>query len=368
MGLGSYPTVSVSKARLERDALKKRIRAGIDPLAERDAALASTAEEDRITETRRKLKAATFRTVAEEYVSNKEAAWSNLKHRQQWRNTLRDYAHPVIGDVPVSEITTDHVLAILKPIWATKTETASRVQGRMESILDYARSMKLRDTDNPARWKGHIDTILPAPSKVKSVTHYRSLSYFEAPTLASSARASDTVASRALLLTMLCAVRTKETLEAKWGEFDLEAREWRIPASRMKAGKEQRVPLSDPALEVLKTQLETKRNDWVFPSPQRLKNKPLSSMAMLKWLERNDWSDKTVTHGLRTTMTSWAEEQTHYPQRLIDVALSHQLSDKAQKAYFRGDLMDKRRELMDEWANFLLGSETSAHLTESKVG
>jgi integrase len=345
--------VSLSKARQESDSLRKRVKAGIDPLAEREAVKAARDAELARAKKQERLEAATFRLVAEKYICSKEAEWRNSKHRQQWRNTLATYAHPEIGDLAVCEITTDHILKILQPHWLTKTETASRVQSRIENVLDYAKSMRLRDGDNPARWRGHLDTILASPSKVQKVRHQRSLPYSEAPALAAAAWQSDAPAARALLLALLCAARTSEVIESEWREFDLDAKEWRIPARRMKAGKEQRIPLSDAAVSVVRAQLSVRRNQWVFPSPQALKNKPISNMAMSKWLDRNGWREKTTVHGLRTTMTEWAEAETEYPQRLIDIALAHQLSDKAQKAYFRGDLMEKRRSMMNDWAQFL---------------
>ena len=225
--------MSLSKARIRRDAARDLVKAGIDPLDARDRQRAAEAAERE--QARRE--AVTFRQVAEEFVAAKEAGWRNPKHRAQWRSTLEQYAYPVLADLSVAHIETEHVLEALRPIWTTKTETAKRVQGRIESVLDYARAQKLRERENPARWRGHLDKLLPKPGDVAKVTHRRDLPFKDAPALAKTMQDADTPASRALLLTLLCATRTSETLEARWDEFDLEAGLWCIPAARMKAGK-----------------------------------------------------------------------------------------------------------------------------------
>ena len=277
--------------------------------------------------------------------------WKNPKHRQQWRNTLAMYAYPAMGAVPVARVETSHVLAALQPIWLDKTETASRVQGRIENVLDYATAHSYRQGDNPARWRGHLDKLLPKPSVVATVQHQRALPFTDAPELAAAMLAMDTPAARALLITLYNATRTGETLGATWDEFDLEAGLWIIPATRMKAGKEHRIPLSAVSVEVLRRQEVGRRDQWVFPGQKR--GRPLSYMAMTSVLKRTGWLDRTTVHGLRSTFRDWIAERTNYPERLAEVALAHQLTDKVQKAYFRSDLMEKRRDMMQAWAQYL---------------
>jgi integrase len=347
MGLGSYPKVREGAARKEVKRLRGLTSNGIDPLTDKQAALEATAAQAREAER----EAMTFKTCAEQYMDAKETQWRNPKHRQQWRNTLKAYAYPVIGDKSVARVETADVLAILQPIWTEKTETAKRVQGRIENILDYAKSMGWREGENPARWKGHLSHTLPTPSKIAKVEHSRAIPHKEAPALVAALQKSDTSAARALLLTMYCATRTSETLKAKWQEIDLEARLWTIPGDRMKAGKDHRIPLTDAAVAILERQKALRINDWIFPG-QRL-GKPLSNMAMISILKRLKWYDRTTVHGLRSTFRDWVAETTNYPDRLAEAALAHQLSDKVQAAYNRSDLMEKRREMMEAWTRFL---------------
>ena len=353
LGLGGYPAVSLAKARLRRDAARDQRQSGIDPLEARDRQKAQQRVELNEEAARRERTAMTFKRVAEAFIDTNEAGWSNRKHAQQWRNTLSTYAYPVLGGTPVSDITTEQVLTVLSPIWTEKTETAKRVQGRIERVLDYATTKQHREGENPARWRGHLDNVLPKPGKVHRVEHQRALPYAHAPALAAKLADVDTPAGRALLLTMLCATRTSETLEATWSEIDLDRKEWRIPASRMKAGKEHRIPLCDAAVAILKAQ-STHRDeigDWVFPGQKR--GKCLSNIAMTSVLKRTGWLERTSVHGLRSTFRDWVGEKTRYPERMAEVALAHQLTDKVQAAYFRADLMEQRREMMKEWSAFL---------------
>lgn len=347
MGLGPYPTVSASKARADRDELRKQVKAGIDPLADREATKEASAAALKAAQR----EAVTFSQCAESFMNSKEAQWGNPKHRQQWRNTLTQFAYPSIGNKSVAKVETSDILQILQPIWASKTETAKRVQGRIENILDYARSVGLREGENPARWKGHLSHTLPTPSKVTKVQHQRALPYKEAPALVAALRGLDTHASRALRLTIYCATRTSETLQASWSEIDLESGLWTIPAERMKAGKPHRIPLTADAVELLRQQESLRRDDWVFPG-QKLKQS-LSNMAMTNVLKRIDWLDRTTVHGLRSTFRDWVADCTTFPDRLAEVALAHQLADRVQAAYNRTDMMDKRRGMMEAWAQFL---------------
>lgn len=353
LGLGGYPAVSLAKARMRRDAARDQRQQGHDPLEVRDRQRAQLRAQMAAETAERERAAMTFLRVADEFIDNNAAGWTNRKHGQQWRNTLKTYAFPILGVVPVCEVTTDQVLQVLTPIWTEKTETAKRLQGRIERVLDYATTKGHREGDNPARWRGHLDNVLPRPGKVHRVEHQRALPYLEAPELAAKLTDVDTAAGRALLLTLLCATRTSETLEATWSEIDLDRKEWRIPAVRMKAGKEHRIPLCDAAVAVLKTQSvhQGERGDWVFPGQKR--GKCLSNMAMTNVLKRTDWLERTSVHGLRSTFRDWVGEKTRYPERMAEVALAHQLTDKVQAAYFRADLMEQRREMMNEWAAFL---------------
>jgi integrase len=354
-GLGGYPTVSASKARQERDRLRRLVKDGKDPLADREATEAAQAAEQAKAEQEARRSAATFATVAAEFIESKEAGWRNPKHRQQWRNTLRDYAQPVIGSKPVADVSTEDVLAILRPIWLAKPETAKRVQGRIERVLDYARAMKLREGENPARWRGHLDNILPARSDVRRVQHQRALPWQQAPALAAELQKADAPGARALLLTLLCATRTTETLQAQWSEFDLDAGLWTIPGERMKAGKPHRIPLPAAAVVILRQQEVLRRNEWVFPAQSQRSGKSLSNLAMVKVLERNGWLAHTTVHGLRSTFRDWISEQTNYPDRLAEMALAHQLGDKVEAAYRRTDQLEHRRNMMDAWASYVLG-------------
>lgn len=347
MGLGSYPTVSATKARSERDTLRKKVKAGIDPLAEREASKAA----QKAAGVRQRRQSTTFKDCAESFIDSKESEWRNPKHRQQWRNTLRDYAYPKLGRLPVADVNTENVLEVLTPIWNTKTETAKRVQGRIERVLDYAKVKELREGENPARWRGHLDNTLPKPGKVHRVTHQRALPYSEAPALQVALEDLDTPAARALLLTLHCATRTSESLGATWEEIDLDARLWTIPSERMKAGKPHRIPLSASAVDVLRQQDAKRVDQWVFPGQKR--GRSLSYMAMTNVLKRSGWLRRTTVHGLRSTFRDWVSERTNYPDRLAEVALAHQLSDRVQAAYNRTDQLEKRRDMMEAWAHFL---------------
>lgn len=359
LGLGGYPAVSLAKARSRRDDARQQVRQGIDPLEARDLARAERERARQLESEQQHRNSMTFRRLGEEFIDLNEAGWGNRKHAQQWRSTLTTYAYPVLGDLPVAGVTTEHVLLVISPIWTEKTETAKRVQGRIERVLDYATTKGFRDGENPARWRGHLDNVLPKPGKVHRVEHQRALPYDDAPALASDLRGVETAAGRALLLTLLCATRTSETLEATWSEVDLDRKEWRIPASRMKAGKEHRIPLCDAAVAVLKAQStqQDESGDWVFPGQKR--GKCLSNMAMTNVLKRTGWLERTSVHGLRSTFRDWVGEKTRYRERMAEVALAHQLTDKVQAAYFRADLMEQRREMMKEWALFL-GRQTGA--------
>ncbi len=357
MGLGRADAagedgLSLAKARDKAAALHRLVADGIDPLAQRDADLAAEAAR-KAAEQAAAANRKTFKEAAEAFIGSHEAGWRNAKHRQQWQNTLDTYADPVIGTLPVASVATEHVLDILTPLWTTKPETASRLRQRIERVLDYGRVRGWRDGENPARWRGHLDHLLPARSKVAKVEHHAALPWRDLPGFMARLRAQDGVSPRALELCILTATRTSETLNATWSEFDLEAGVWTIPGGRMKAGREHRVPLSEPAVTLLRGLLPLRnpdRGDWVFPG-QRL-GRPLSNMAMEMVLRRMEQGDVTVHGTARSSFRDWVAERTNFPREVAEAALAHVVANKTEAAYARSDLFEKRRKLMAEWARF----------------
>jgi integrase len=292
---------------------------------------------------------ATFNSVALEYIESKKAEWKNAKHQQQWVNTLTTYAFPSIGKMPVADIETAHVLAVLKPIWNTKTETATRVRTRLEAVLSYAEAKNWRAGGNPARWRGHLSAILPSPQKLKDRKHHSALPYGELQQFMNILSNTDGMGARALEMTILTATRTKESLGAKWSEIDLGNRVWTIPKERMKAGVEHRVPLSEQAMKVASKMADNKMSDYVFPN--RASGKPMSNAGMSSVLKRLERTDITV-HGFRSTFRDYVAEKTNTPERTAEAALAHKLKDASEAAYQRGDLIEKREILMQTWANY----------------
>jgi integrase len=353
MGLGRAgaddAAVKLADARLKAADLHRLVKAGIDPLDKREADAAEAAAEAQ----RAAILGITFRTVAERYLEAHDKVWRNAKHRMQWRNTLDTYAHAHFGDLPVGRVGTEHVLAALEPIWRVKPETATRVRGRIESILDYAKAREWRRGENPARWRGHLANLLPPRGKVAAVQHHAALPWAEIGTFLPLLKAQAGVAARALEFAILTAARSGEVLGARWDEFDLAGKVWAVPAGRMKAGREHRVPLSAPTLAVLKHMAKLRPkgdlHGFVFPGGQV--GRPLSNMAMTMALRRMKRSDLTV-HGFRSTFRDWVGEATGAPREVAEAALAHALADKTEAAYARGDLFTKRRRLMDDWAVF----------------
>ena len=325
---------------------------GIDPLTEREdaekaAAAAKQAE---------KAAAVTFKEMAEQFLSMNEANWRNAKHRQQWRNTLKTYAYPIIGNMRVGDIETPHVLQILEPIWRSKSETAGRIRGRIEAILDAAKVREYRSGENPARWRGHLANLLPARPKL-SRGHHKALPYDEVPALLSALRSHRAVSALALEFTILTAARTGAVLGASWEEIDFKKRAWTIPAHRMKAGREHRVPLSDQSIRIIRLAQKLGKTH-VFPG---LRGGAMSSMAMLMLLRR--MQPGITVHGFRSSFRDWAAECTGYSHEVCEMALAHTIGNKAEAAYRRGDLFEKRRRLMDDWANYCdEGQATQAHV------
>jgi integrase len=291
--------------------------------------------------------------VAEAYIAAHEGGWRNEKHRQQWRNTLASYVYPVMGELPVADITTAHVLQILEPIWQEKPETASRVRGRIETVLDAAKAREYRKGENPARWRGHISQILPARSRLTR-GHHKAMSYNAIPEFVGKLRQREAVAALALEFVILTATRTSEALGASWSEVDIEKATWTIPGARMKAGKEHRVPLSPRAIEILEA-AKPLGAEWLFPSGR---GDPLSGMAMTMLLRRMK-QDATV-HGFRSGFRDWSAECTGYAHEVCEMALAHVIGNKAEAAYRRGDLFEKRRKLMEAWATYCATPAISA--------
>jgi integrase len=343
MGLGGYPEISLADARKARDAAEKTFQAGQDPIAER--------ERFRLTQ----MGKPTFGQVADALIEAKAPEWRNEKHREQWAMTLREYAAP-LRSRPVDEIDTDAVLLALRPIWRSKPETASRLRGRIEAVIDAARAKGHIPPNeaNPARWKGHLDKLLPKRTTL-SRGHHAALPYAKLPPFIADLRARNATAASALEFCILTAARSGEVYGARWSELDLDNRLWVIPASRMKATREHRIPLSNRVLEILKVLHELQMGDFVFPG--RRPGKPLSNMAMEMMLRRMK-VDVTV-HGFRSAFRDWAGNETEFPRELAEAALAHVIGDKAEQAYRRGDALEKRRSLMDAWAKFCDNKFTS---------
>ena len=340
MGLGSARTVSLAEARDLAADLRKLVSQGKDPLAVRDAEQAKARAEH--------ARAICFREAAEQFIEQRKLGWRNAKHAAQWKSTLSTYAYPVIGDVAVGAIDRGMILAILEPIWTTKTETAVRLRSRMENILDAAKARGWRAGDNPAAWRGHLDKILPARRAVQKVRHHPAAPYCEIPGLMAELRGRNDQSAKALEFTILTACRTGEAIGARWDEIDFAQKTWIIPAERMKAGREHRVPLSARALELVKGLPRERDNPFVF-----LGNKPgkhLSNMAMLELIR--DLRPGLTVHGFRSSFRDWTSEQTSYSREVAEMALAHAISDKSEASYRRGDLLEKRRRLAEDWSKY----------------
>lgn len=344
LGLGpasGTDAISLAVARDLAAVLRLKVKAGVDPLEERQI----KAAEELAAAQAASVAGVTFKAVAEAYIAANRASWRNAKHRQQWGNTLASYVYPVIGDLPVSDIGTAHVLKILEPIWQEKAETAARIRGRIETVLDAARARGYREGENPARWRGHIAQILPARPRL-SRGHHKAMPYDAIPDFLRQLRGREALAALSLEFVILTATRTSEVLGARWDEVDVDKALWTIPPERMKAGKEHRVPLSPRAVEILET-VKPLDSDWLFPAT---KGGKLSTMAMSMLLRRMK-VDITV-HGFRSAFRDWSAERTGYAHEVCEMALAHVIGNKSEAAYRRGDLFDKRRRLMDDWATY----------------
>jgi integrase len=344
MGLGSARDVTFAQARKRVEELRAtHVSKKIDPIEEQKQ-FAASAEAA-------KAKAVPFRERADQYISAHEGEWRNPKHRAQWRATLQTYAYPAIGDLPASAIKVSHVVEVLRPIWVEKAETARRVRGRIEAVLDYAADPDDPNYRNPAALTAQLEKVLPKLGKGRMPCRHASLSYDEAPAFLTALRArGGGVAALALEFTTLTAARTNEVLRARWDEIDLRGAAWTVPAERMKSLREHRVPLSLAALRVLERARALHNGELVFPS--RPFDRPLSESAMMAVLKRMNRADLTV-HGFRATFRTWAAERTTFPREVAEAALAHVVGDDTERAYQRGDLFEKRYKLMDEWGQFL---------------
>ena len=338
IGLGGFPDVTLALAHQKARDARERIAQGVDPVeARREAGRALHAAQ---------AKAMTFEKATLAYIEAKAPEWKNAKHSQQWLNTLTTYAYPVFGSMDVGEIEKAHVLAVLQPIWTTKTETATRLRSRIELVIAWADKSVDRERLNPARWRGHLQTLLPKPSKVASVEHHAALPASEVGRFMKHLRNAEGMGARALEFAILTAARSGEVREAVWSEIDLEGATWTVPSERMKAGKEHRVPLSKAALALLRG-LPSSNSPLIFPS---VREKVLSDMTLSAVMRRMQVN--AVPHGFRSTFRDWASERTNYPREAAEMALAHAIGDKVEAAYRRGDLFDTRRRMMEDWAKF----------------
>lgn len=362
-GVGAVADVPAKIARIKAAEMRITVANGIDPIDQKQAnkkiAIANAAKEA--------ARSVTFRNLAEDYIEQNKAGWKNKKHVQQWENTLDTYVYDVIGHLAPADVTTEHVLKILKDIWLTKTETATRIRGRLEVILSYAKIKGYRSGDNPAAWKNHLDHVLPQPSKVAPHKHHPALPFSRIAEFMKALSATDSVAASCLQFTILTACRSIESLECRWGEIDLDNKIWIVPPERMKMKREHRVPLTDGLIRILAHRKQTKVNEYVFPGQKE--NRPLSNMAMTNIIRRmhdvlrkcevdagnppKGWSDKDgsiiTTHGFRSTFRDWAAEVTNYPGEMAEIQLAHAVSNPVEAAYRRGDMFDKRRSMLDDW-------------------
>lgn len=359
IGLGGFPDVTLAQARDRAREAKEQVRRGIDPVEDRKESRAA------LVEIRRR--GLTFAEATDKYLAAKLEAFKNAKHRQQWQNTLQTYAIPELGKMLVDEITVQDLLRVLEPIWQTKTETASRLRGRIEAVLSWATVAGHRTGDNPARWSGNLKELLPAPAKVAKKSNQPAVQIDDAPRWFSAVHKRDGMGARALEFAALTATRSQEVRGAVWDELDFEVGIWIIPAARMKMEREHRVPLTPEAMALLDTLPRFEDNPVVFPAPRGGEISDMTLSASMKRVHTADLNacgpgfiDRVskrpaVPHGLRSTFRDWVAERTHFPSEMAAVALAHKVSNAVEAAYRRGDMLEKRREMMAAWADFLTG-------------
>lgn len=342
IGLGSFPTISLSEARENARRIRQDVRQGIDPVQERkekrNALQASRAAE------------ITFEMASTQFIAVKSTEWKGEKQKQVWENSLLEYAYPLIGKLQVKDIELSHIVKILEPIWQDKTETAVRLRGRIENILDWATVRKYRTGDNPARWKGHLDKILPNPEKFRKKAHFPALPLNQIKDFMTSLYTKDGFGSQALAFLILTVARSGEVRGATWDEIDFSAKTWTIPAARMKAGKEHRIPLSDAAIRILQNQPRHDGVNYIFPA---LRGGKLSDTTLLAVMRRMNVT--AVPHGFRSTFRDWVAEHTNFPNEVAEMALAHTIKSRVESAYRRGDLFKKRKQMMTKWASFCHG-------------
>jgi integrase len=338
MGLGSVEDKPFTEARDEAAMLRVEVRRGADPLTEKREVEAKRQIEE-------KPRAPTFDECAKQYIASHESGWKNEKHIAQWKSTLNTYASPVLGKMRVNEITIEDILKVLKPIWISKPETASRLRGRIEKVLGWATAMKYRSGENPAAWDGALQHLLPATASIQKVEHHKAVPYKEVPQVMADLGKMSGVGAKALMFTILTVSRTGETLGAKPGEFDFDSKVWTIPAERMKAGREHRVPLTDEAIAIVRS-LIVPGETYVFHSES---GRQLSNATMIKAL-RTVRDDSPTVHGFRSSFRDWAAEQTDAPREVVEACLAHAVGDAAELAYKRSDFLEKRRAVMNTWA------------------
>ncbi|MCB1359428.1 MAG: integrase arm-type DNA-binding domain-containing protein [Maritimibacter sp.] len=365
IGLGTYPSVSLGDARQKAREAQDLIRQGIDPIEERKAARAAQAAAQ--------VRVLTFDEATERYLSTKLDEFKNARHRQTWGSSLRTHASPELGATAVADIGVGDVLRVLQPIWKTRTETALRLRGRIEKVLDWAKVAGYREGENPARWRGNLDALLPAPSKIKAAAHQPAISLDDAPAWFSALRGRQGMAARALEFVAMTAVRSGEARGAKWDEVDLDKGIWIVPAARTKTAKEHRVPLSDPAIELLKSVPRMAGSKFIFTAPQGGELSDMSVSAVMRRMQKAEedadragWVDArsgrpAVPHGLRSTFRDWAAE-TGVERDLAELALGHLVGSEVERAYRRTDLFERRRAVMGQWADFLAGRHAAGQV------
>ncbi len=348
MGLGSYPDVTLSRAREKAREAREMIEQGLDPIEEREQKRRTLGKKRNIS----------FKEATRRCFEKKSTEFRSRKHAQNWISSVENYAFPVIGKMSVSDIDLSDILAVLEPIWTEKTETATRLRQRLEYILNWATVSGYREGDNPARWSGHLDAILPKPAKLKKIKHYKALPWRQMGEFMASLREREGMAARALEFLILTATRSGEVRLATWDEIDFENRIWTIPAERMKAGKEHRVPLSDDAIALLEALPRFEGSPYIFPAPR---GGPLSDMSISAVCRR--MKVEAVPHGFRSSFRDWCAESTNYPRDVAEMALAHTVGNSVEAAYRRGELLDKRRHLMEAWARFCRQEAMSDNVT-----
>lgn len=342
MGLGALDALPLDKARDAASHWRGVLNEGRDPLAVRDAA-----------SRKQQTQTLTFKECADKYIQSRKLGWKNQKHVQQWENTLATYAHPIIGHLAPKDIDTELVVRVLEPIWTTKPETASRVRQRIEAVMGWASAHKLTSGDNPARLANHVENLLTTVPKTRRVKHHPAVPYEKINSFVTALHARPSASALALEFLILTATRTSEVINAKWSEINLEQKLWTIPAERMKAGKAHTVPLNGRALEILKQQFVGKEGEYVFMVMHRAKLKPLSIGAMLQLMRGMTDFDKYVPHGFRSTFTDWGNEESNHSHEVLEMALAHTIASSTERAYRRGDLLEKRRSLMSDWQAYI---------------